>query len=86
MKTGEMSKTRSSLTTLTSPLCNPSTARALHEVRYRKVEPELHVFKSISSRSVLLFVTGLAHISHIYPRRADAVNLAAVEGILFVYE
>lgn len=62
-KEEEISKTRSTLTTLTSPLCSPGTARALHEVRYRKAEPELHISISISSATVLLFVSGLAHTS-----------------------
>lgn len=38
-KTGEMSKSRDRLTTLTSPLCNPSTVRAPHEVKYKKADP-----------------------------------------------
>lgn len=36
---GDMSKTRNNPTTLTSPLCNPCTARALHKAGYRKAKP-----------------------------------------------
>lgn len=62
---GEMSKTRSSLTTLTSPLCNPCTARAPHGVGYKKAEPEHHISISIFS-SLLLSVSRLAHaLTHV---------------------
>lgn len=43
------------------PFCNPSTARAPHKVTHGKTASGLHVSITISSSTVLLFVSGLDH-------------------------